>query len=113
MPEKAQCNRKILCVGSDYKGPKAIVPDGKERHNSNGCQYGLYQGKGYFIVSANFIAPVHAGRFKKLFRLGFKKSAYNVPAVYDVLTARISKCVAFAGRAKCAGATAWEWSEAK
>jgi hypothetical protein len=29
------------------------------------------------------------------------------------LTARISKCVAFAGRAKCAGATAWEWSEAK
>jgi hypothetical protein len=34
--------------------------------------------------------------------------SYNVPAVYDVLAARISKCVAFAGRAKCAGATAWE-----
>jgi hypothetical protein len=26
-----------------------------------------------------------------------------IPAVYDGLTARISKCVAFAGRAKCAG----------
>jgi hypothetical protein len=34
--------------------------------------------------------------------------AHNVPAVYDVLAARISKCVAFAGPAKCAGATAWE-----
>jgi hypothetical protein len=39
--------------------------------------------------------------------------AYNVPAVYDVLAARISKCAAFAGRTKCAGATAWEWSVAK
>jgi hypothetical protein len=39
--------------------------------------------------------------------------AYNVPAVYDVLAARISKCVAFAGRTKCAGATAWEWSVAE
>jgi hypothetical protein len=28
--------------------------------------------------------------------------AYNVPAVYDVLAARISKCAAFAGPAKCA-----------
>jgi hypothetical protein len=32
----------------------------------------------------------------------------NVPAVYDVLDARIGKCVAFAGRTKCAGAMAWE-----
>jgi hypothetical protein len=39
--------------------------------------------------------------------------AYNVPAVYDVLAARISKCVAFAGRTKCAGATALEWSVAE
>jgi hypothetical protein len=31
--------------------------------------------------------------------------AHNVPAVYDVLAARISKCVAFAGPAKCAKAT--------
>jgi hypothetical protein len=37
----------------------------------------------------------------------------NVPAVYDVLAARISKCVAFAGRTKCAGGFAWEWSEAE
>jgi hypothetical protein len=39
--------------------------------------------------------------------------AYNVPAVYDVLAARISKCAAFAGRTKCAGGFAWEWSEAE
>jgi hypothetical protein len=39
--------------------------------------------------------------------------AHNVQAVYDVLAARISKCVAFAGRTKCAGATAWEWSVAE
>jgi hypothetical protein len=34
--------------------------------------------------------------------------SHNVPAVYDGLTARIEKCVAFLGLAKCAGATAWE-----
>jgi hypothetical protein len=39
--------------------------------------------------------------------------AYNVSAVYDVLPARIEKCVAFLGLAKCAGATAWEWSVAE
>jgi hypothetical protein len=39
--------------------------------------------------------------------------SHNVPAVYDVLAARISKCAAFAGRTKCAGAMAWEWSVAK
>jgi hypothetical protein len=39
--------------------------------------------------------------------------AHNVPAVYDVLAARISKHVVFAGPTKCAGATAWEWSVAK
>jgi hypothetical protein len=42
-----------------------------------------------------------------------KKMAYNVPAVYDVLPARIEKCVAFLGLAKCAGATAWEWNVAE
>jgi hypothetical protein len=39
--------------------------------------------------------------------------APNVPAAYDVLAARISKCVAFSGRTKCAGAMAWEWSVAE
>jgi hypothetical protein len=39
--------------------------------------------------------------------------AHNVPAVYDGLAARISKCVAFAGRTNCAGTTAWEWSVAQ
>jgi hypothetical protein len=36
------------------------------------------------------------------------KIAHNVPAVYDGLTARIEKCVAFLGLVNCAGATAWE-----
>jgi hypothetical protein len=34
--------------------------------------------------------------------------AHNVPAVYDVLAARISKCVAFAGRPKCGWSEPWE-----
>jgi hypothetical protein len=42
-----------------------------------------------------------------------QKMAHNVPAVYDVLPVRIEKCVAFLGLAKCAGATAWEWSAAE
>jgi hypothetical protein len=34
--------------------------------------------------------------------------SYNVPAVYDVLTARIKKCVAFLGLAKCGWSEPWE-----
>jgi hypothetical protein len=34
--------------------------------------------------------------------------AHNVPAVYDVLAARISKHVVFAGPTKCGGGFAWE-----
>jgi hypothetical protein len=51
--------------------------------------------------------------FVNIFRKFFVGIAHNVPAIYDVLAARISKCVAFAGRTKCAGATAWEWSVAE
>jgi hypothetical protein len=50
--------------------------------------------------------------FKKYLTKNSKQMAHNVSAVYDVLTARISKCVAFAGRTKCAGSQAWEWSVA-
>jgi uncharacterized membrane protein YdjX (TVP38/TMEM64 family) len=39
--------------------------------------------------------------------------SHNVLAVYDVLPARIRACVARPGLAKCAGATAWEWSVAE
>jgi hypothetical protein len=39
--------------------------------------------------------------------------SHNVPAVYDGLAARIEKCIAFLGLAKCAGETAWEWSVAE
>jgi hypothetical protein len=42
-----------------------------------------------------------------------EKMAYNVPAVYDVLAARIRKCVAFPGPTKCGGGFEWEWSVAK
>jgi hypothetical protein len=34
--------------------------------------------------------------------------AHNVPAVYDVLPAKIRACEARPGLAKCAGAMAWE-----
>jgi hypothetical protein len=46
--------------------------------------------------------------FVNSFPTNFKKMAHNVPAVYDVLPARIEKCVAFLGLAKCAGVLAWE-----
>jgi hypothetical protein len=36
------------------------------------------------------------------------KMAHNVPAVYDVLPARIEKCVAFLGPTKCGGGLPWE-----
>jgi hypothetical protein len=38
---------------------------------------------------------------------------HNVPAVYDVLAARISKCAAFAGPTKCRWSEPWEWSVAE
>jgi hypothetical protein len=34
--------------------------------------------------------------------------AYNVPAVYDGLTARIEKCAAFLGLANCGCSEPWE-----
>jgi hypothetical protein len=45
-------------------------------------------------------------------KAGVKKISSNVPAVCDGLAARIRKCVAFPGPTNCAGAMAWEWSEA-
>jgi hypothetical protein len=39
--------------------------------------------------------------------------AHNVPAVYDVLAARIEKCVAFLGPTKCGCSEPWEWSVAE
>jgi hypothetical protein len=59
----------------------------------------------YFLLSSRPLS----NNFKPI--LG--QMAYNVPAVYDVLAARTSKCAAFAGRTKCGGATAWEWSVAE
>jgi hypothetical protein len=38
------------------------------------------------------------------------KIAHNVPAVYDGLTARIEKCVAFLGLANCGCSEPWERS---
>jgi hypothetical protein len=49
----------------------------------------------------------------KNLRKNVKIIAHNVPAVYDVLAARISKCVAFAGPTKCGWRLAWEWSVAE
>jgi hypothetical protein len=46
--------------------------------------------------------------FSNKFIKNFNPIAHNVPAVYDVLAAQISKCVAFAGPTKCGGGFAWE-----
>jgi hypothetical protein len=37
--------------------------------------------------------------------------SHNVPAVYDVLTARIKKCAAFLGLAKCGWSEPWEGAQ--
>jgi transposase len=37
--------------------------------------------------------------------------SYNVPDVYDGLTARIRACLARSGLAKCGCSEPWEWSE--
>jgi hypothetical protein len=62
------------------------------------------------IFYTNFIL------FVKLFFIIFQKiqntMAHNVPAVYDVLPARIRACVARPWLAKCGWSVAWEWSEA-
>jgi hypothetical protein len=42
------------------------------------------------------------------FQTSLASIAHNVSAVYDVLAARISKHVVFAGWTKCAGGFAWE-----
>jgi hypothetical protein len=57
----------------------------------------------YFILSISLCQYIF-----DIFLEFSEKMAHNVPAVYDVLPARIEKCVAFLGLAKCAGATAWE-----
>jgi hypothetical protein len=48
-----------------------------------------------------------------IFRKILAPMSQNVPAVYDVLAARISKHVVFAGLAKCGWSVAWEWSAAE
>jgi hypothetical protein len=61
-----------------------------------------------------FILRYH---FEIILSIAFPKNlagiSPNVPAVYDVLPARIRKCVAFPGLTNCAGAMAWEWSVAQ
>jgi hypothetical protein len=62
-------------------------------------------------ISKTINSPRQGGR-GAMTNLG-KKISFNVPAVCDVLPARIRACVARPGLAKCAGTMAWEWSEAK
>jgi hypothetical protein len=56
------------------------------------------------IISNGFI-------FVNTFLKNFKRSAHNVPAVYDVLAARIKKCAAFLGLAKCGWSEPWEGAQ--
>jgi hypothetical protein len=64
----------------------------------------------FYLQYHIFINSVNGFRY---FLDNFGQMAHNVPAVYDVLPARIRACVARPGLAKCAGTMAWEWSEAK
>jgi hypothetical protein len=62
----------------------------------------------HFSILIHFFIPVNmTGEYF----LGI--IAHNVPAVCDVLPARIRACVARPESAKCGGATAWEWSVAQ
>jgi hypothetical protein len=63
--------------------------------------------KNYFILYGlnSFMSSFFWQRISKII-------APNVPAVYDVLPARIRACVARPGLAKCGGVLAWEWSAA-
>jgi hypothetical protein len=49
----------------------------------------------------------------KILSIDFVGISHNVPAVYDVLPARIRACVARPGLAKCGEVLAWEWSVAE
>jgi hypothetical protein len=57
--------------------------------------------------------PSHFLHFSYIFQPILAAIAHNVPAVYDGLTARIEKCVAFLGLANCGCSKPWEWSEAE
>jgi hypothetical protein len=48
-----------------------------------------------------------------IFQKILARISHNVPAVYDGLTARIEKCAAFLGLAKCGCSEPWEWSAAE
>jgi hypothetical protein len=64
-----------------------------------------------FLVSVNlFLLSIV---FQMIFYTYSKIIAPNVPAVCDVLAARIRKCVAFPGPTKCGWSVAWEWSIAQ
>jgi hypothetical protein len=64
-----------------------------------------FYGDIWYIIFYNVLSTTFAKNVKKL--------AHNVPAVYDGLTARIKKCVAFLGLANCGCSEPWEWSVAE
>jgi hypothetical protein len=61
--------------------------------------------KNFVNVFLNLVAKPLGIIFKKI----LAGIAHNVPAVYDVLAARIRKCAAFPGPTKCGGGFVWEW----
>jgi hypothetical protein len=96
------------------------------RRSGTGC-YGLFLSLlifypyFYFISFSKYLATINTFMIiivkcfikKCMPSFYFRPISSNVPVVYDVLAARIEKCVAFLGPTKCGGVLAWEWSEAK
>jgi hypothetical protein len=80
------------------------------------CFIKIYPKKLFFhfeILTCNFLIYSVPLFIYDIFQKCLGAISHNVPAVYDGLAARIRKCVAFSGPTNCAGATAWEWSEAE
>jgi hypothetical protein len=61
-----------------------------------------------FIISIIYIIIDYCQWFFNKFAKNGRAIAPNVPAVCDVLTARIKKCEAFLGLAKCGWSEPWE-----
>jgi hypothetical protein len=76
--------------------------------HGDACKNAVGSGKGYVNISFQAFKAaakaIYEGSFITMQDPNSHQITNTIP--YDVLAARISKCIAFAGRTKCAGATA-------
>jgi hypothetical protein len=67
----------------------------------------------FFMIQSSNNFLYHVLFISSIFSTAVQAISPNVPAVCDGLAARIRKCAAFLGLAKCGWKEAWEWSEAE